>query len=558
MKPFLLRHPILQILTLLVVSTLWLKAVPVITSVRRNADRVGKYAKLELTVGLTAVYTNAYNPDDIDVWGEFTSPSHKLWKINGFYNGAQWKIRFAANETGDWSYVVKAKDATGTGQGTPARFTCKVSTNHGWVRIAPNHRYLAYDDGTSFYGVGACYPWGDTTGGFDRMRALGLNIYVYWNGTYDRDGGNNLIESTNSGLGSYDQGKCARLDRLITWSEERGLGMILVVWPHDYLCEGMRGWTHGWSRNPYNTITTSRGFYGDTNAWAYQEKMYRYIIARWGYSAGLASWQTIDEIAGTSGWSNRVDANVWAGKIAAYFQHNDFFKHPTTASHGDFWDEGNKGNDLPNTEVYRNSSTSNLVSTIHRLWNGYEKPCIMGETGLDRSARIVHRKLWAGLASGISVTPLFWSFNQGWNNASASQFAPFEKFIADINFAGLTSLAQAKVAVPDAGAYGITSDQLTFGWLTGDISGKTLSVTGLKNGAYHLEWWDCATGSVLSTKNLLVAGGSLSADIPVLAPPPENPSAGATNSQAAGSANNPTAASPAAASDDLAFKIIRG
>jgi hypothetical protein len=306
----------------------------------------------------------------------------------------------------------------------------------------------------------------------------------------------------------------------------------------------MRGWPHAWSRNPYNTITTSRGFYDDTNAWAYQEKLYRYIIARWGYSASLAGWQTIDEIGGTSGWTNRVDANVWTGKIAAYFQQNDPFQHPTTASQGDFWDEGNKANDLPNTELYRNNSTSNLVSIIHRLWNGYEKPCIMGETGLDRSATIVHRKLWAGLASGISVTPLFWSFNQGWNNAAAAQFAPFEKFIAGINFAGLTSPAPAKVAVPDAGACGITSDQLTFGWITGDISGKTLSVTGLQNGAYRLEWWDCASGTVLSTKILPVTGGSLSADIPVLAPPPQNRSTDAANGQAAGSTNHPVATSP--------------
>ncbi|MGP8200355.1 MAG: DUF5060 domain-containing protein [Limisphaerales bacterium] len=545
-------------MTLLVVSTLWLKAAPVVTSVKRNAGRVGKYAKLELTVGLNAHYTNAYNPDDIDLWGKFTSPSRKVWRINGFYDGAQWRIRFAANETGDWSYIVRAKDATGTGWGTPGRFTCKASANHGWVRIAPNHRYLAHDDGTSFYGVGACYPWGNTTAGFDRMQALGMDTYVYWNGTYDRDGGNNLIESTNSGIGHYDQGKCARLDKLIAWSEERGLGMILVVWPHDYLSDHMRGWPSGWSRNPYKTITSSRGFYGDTNAWAYQEKMYRYIIARWGYSAGLAGWQTIDEIAGTSGWTNRGDANVWAGKIAAYFQNNDPFQHPTTASEGDFWDAGNKANDLPNTEIYRNNSTSNLVSTIHRLWDGYEKPCIMGETGLDRSGRTAHRKLWVGLASGLSVTPLFWSFNQGWNNAVASQFAPFEKFIAGMNFAGLTSLAQAKIVVPDAGAYGITSDQLTFGWITGDISGKTFSVTGLKNGAYRLEWWDCATGVVLSTKSLSVANGSLSAEIPVLAPPPQNLPAGATSSPAAGSTNNPSAAGPATASDDLAFKIIKG
>ena len=514
---------------------------PVISTVASNTNQVGKYAKLELTVGLTATFSNAYNPDEVDLWGEFTSPSRKAWKVNGFYDGAQWKIRFAANETGTWSYVVKARDATGVGRGQTGHFTCVSSANHGWVRIAPNHRYLAYDDGTSFYGVGACYPWSDTAAGFDRMKALGFNIYVYWNGTYDRDGGNNLIESTASGIGRYDQAKCARIDNLINWSEDRGLGMVLVIWPHDYLCAGgMGGWPVGWNKNPYGSIVAARDFYSDTNAWACQEKMYRYIIARWGYSAGLASWQTIDEISGTSGWSNRVAANAWAGKIGAYFQKNDPFHHPSNASHGNFWDEGNKVNDLSNTEIYGNYSVSNVVSTIHKLWNGYDKPCIMGETGIDRTAAGNHRRLWAGLASGISVTPLFWSFNQGWNNSVADQFAPFEKFIADLNFAGLTAPALAQVAVEDASAYGVTSDQLTFGWITGDIAGKALRVSGLRNGAYRLEWWNCASGAIVSTARLSAADGSLSAPVPPL---PESAVAPAA------------AASPATA--DLAFKLIK-
>jgi hypothetical protein len=458
-------------------SPVSLLAAPIINSVSRNADQVGKYAKLELTVGLTAVFTNAYDPDEVDLWAEFKSPSHKSWRVNGFYDGAQWKIRFAAKETGGWSYVVKLKDADGSARTTAAGFECVASTNHGWVKIAPNHRYLSYDDGTSFYGVGACYPWAATTSGFDVMQSLGFNVYVYWNGTYDWAGGNNLIESRASGLGRYDQGKCSRIDDLINWSETRELGMILVVWPHDYLSENMHGWPSAWSKNPYNTITTSAAFYGDTKAWDYQKKMYRYIIARWGYSPALAGWQTIDEISGTSGWKkNQAVANAWTAKITGFFQANDPFKHPTTASHGSFWDRGNKVNDLSNTEIYGDYSTSNIVSIIRQLWNGYDKPCIMGETGADRNDGIAHRKLWAGLASGISITPLLWSFNQGWSGTLSSQYSPFEKFIADINFAGLTSLAQAKVGVPDASAYGITSDQLTFGWITGDISGKNLNV----------------------------------------------------------------------------------
>ena len=513
------------LLLLLAAPGLW--AAPVIDSVQASATQVGRYEKLELTVGLTAAFTNAYDPDQVDLWGEFTapvtnSPWHfwhpsappKVWRVNGFFDGAQWQIRFAPNQTGRWSFVVQARDAGGLARSAAGHFACVPSTNHGWVRVAPNHRYLARDDGTSFYGVGACYPWGNTTAGLDRMQALGFNLYVYWNGTYDRDGGNNLIASLASGVDHYDQGKCRRIDNLITDSEARGLGMILVIWPHDYLCENLGGWPARWSQNPYHTITTSGAFYGDTNAWAEQEKLYRYIIARWGYSPALAAWQTIDEISGTSGWrADQTAANAWAGKIAEYFQTNDPFAHPTTASHGDFWDHGDRVNNLSNTEIYGNYSVTNIAGTAQKLWNNYEKPCLMGEMGLDRNARLAHRKIWTGVASGLAVTPLLWSFTQGWTTNVSAQYAAFNQFIAGVDFARLTSLAQATVEVPGAQAYGITSDQLTFGWVTGNFAGQNLKVSGLPNGTCRLEWWDCQTGGVLATSPATVTDGTLTAAI---------------------------------------------
>ena len=505
-------HSVL-IITLSVLS-LW--AVPSITLVSKNAGQVGTYSKLELTVGLTASYANPYDPAQIDLWTEFTSPANKLWKVKGFYDGTEWKVRFAANEIGVWSYVVKATDASGTGSSTAGNFTCVASPNHGWVKVAQNQRYLCYDDGTSFYGVGPCYPWGPTTSGLDQLKRYGCNTWLYWNGTYDGSGGNNLIESMASGIGKYDQGKCTRIDSLIAWSEARGPEMILVIWPHDYLCENLGGWPSQWSSSPYSTITSCAAFYGDTNAWTYQTKLYRYIIARWGYSMALGGWQTVDEISGTCGWSNQATANAWTGKIAAYFQTNDPFRHPTEASQGNYWAAGDSVNDLSNTEVYGNLSDTNIASTVQTLWTGFKKPCIMGETGYVQDVTVFHSVLWSALAAGASITPLWWAFlpDQNWNNADSAQYPPFVKFIAGLNVAGLTSLAQAHVAVAGAKAWGITSDQVAFGWISGTISGKNLSLTGLANGNYQVEWWDCTAGTTISTNTSSMTNGTLTTAIP--------------------------------------------
>jgi hypothetical protein len=536
-----------------------LPASAAITSVTSNADAIGKYAKLELTVGLSETYANPYDPDQIDLSAQFTAPSKKVWKVNGFYDGTTFRVRFAANETGNWSYLVSATDAKGTARSQAGTFICKDSDLHGWVKVAPNNRYLQCDDGTSFYGVGCCHAWSVSTQTLDRMKALGFNTYVYWNGTYDSGGGTRLIESTASGIGRYDQQKCTRLDTLINWNEARNMGMILVILPHDYGCEQLGGWKAAWSLNPYKDIVTSAKYYTDETSWAYQQKQYRYIIARWGYSTGIVGWQTVDEISGTNGWvADQAGANQWAAKIARFFQTNDPFRHPTTASHGSFWDEGNKANDLPNTEVYGNYSPPNIAATVQKLWNGYQKPCIMGETGADRDGAVSHAKIWSAMAAGISITPLLWQFTQGWNDSISAQYPAFNKFIADINFAGLKNPAQAKVSIPGtdpmlvpargargpggrgaatppgaasrpapptsaptnvAGVWAITSDQMTFGWMTGAIAGKSLKLTGLRDGVYTMQWWDCAQGRVISTSDVTAANGTLTASIPATSQP---------------------------------------
>lgn len=488
-----------------------LRAAPTPGTITRNSDTVGKYEKLELTVDLAGTFANPYDPDVIDLSAQFTSPSGKAWKINGFWDGSHWKIRFAANETGNWSYVVTAKDASGSASGPAGAFTCAPSQYHGWIKVAPNNRYLAYDDGTSFFGIGMCYCWSVTTAGLTALQTAKCNTWVYWNGTYDNNGGQNLVESKSSGVGKYDQGKCARVDSLLSWSEARGLGMIFVIWPHDYIASSMPGsWVNAWSSNPYSTLGSAAGFYSDATMWNYQQKAYRYMIARWGYSRGLEGWQTIDEISGTDGWSNQTAANAWTAKIGAYFHANDPFKHPTNGSHGNYWAAGNAANDLANTENYGNQSVAGWATLVSQLWNGAAKPAMSGEAGGQSCTSDI---LFATMANGMAMNPMAWQYNQGLSG-STGVFPSFANFVNGIDFAKLTNPAKAIVSVSGATAYGIKCDQGAFGWISGSASGKSLGIEGLPDAAYTVTFYDCAGGKDLSTGSVTVSGGVLTANIP--------------------------------------------
>src|SRR5690606_18485938 len=124
-------------------------------------------------------------------------------------------------------------------------FEAVPSANHGWIQVsAANRRYLAYRDGTSFYGVGIAYPWGITDDNLDRIASHGGNLVTYWNGNYDNaggGGGRNQLQSTTFGVDKIDPLKAARIDDLLDSFEKRGLHMNFVIWPHDSLTDKLQG-----------------------------------------------------------------------------------------------------------------------------------------------------------------------------------------------------------------------------------------------------------------------------------------------------------------------------
>ena len=77
---------------------------PSILSVRADEATVGLYEKFELRVDLKATYTNPFDPEEIDLWAEFTAPSGKKWNIWGFYNPSSWAslwmVRFSPTKGG--------------------------------------------------------------------------------------------------------------------------------------------------------------------------------------------------------------------------------------------------------------------------------------------------------------------------------------------------------------------------------------------------------------------------------------------------------------------------
>jgi hypothetical protein len=423
-------------------------AQPVINNATFSPDPVGLYEKLELTIDLTASYTNPFDPDELDLWAIFTSPTAASWNIKGFWDGTQWKIRFAADETGIWNFTVYVRDQTGQSNSSVENFTVSSSLKHGWLRVSSSDpHFLVYDDGPPFYGIGQCRPWSLSAvpNIFSDMQSHGMNALVYWMPHWD-----NILVSMATGYDHYAMDHANNIDDVVEAAEAHDVSLFLTIWNHDEL----RGTGHSWGNpgfegyNPFSLLSSATGFMSDLTSWSYQEKLYRYIIARWGYSRAIGQWLTVSEIDGTTNTNNN-DAATDPGhaKINAYFKNNDPFNHPTTASKsGDkWWPNGYALMDVPQIHSYDEANDAVAIADriaywTREMWNNFDKPNFIGEFGTSSTAlqpRHFHNGIWASFSAGAAITAMDWNDGSSFGDLTPAMYdhaAYLANFISGVQF----------------------------------------------------------------------------------------------------------------------------
>ncbi|MFC1582164.1 DUF5060 domain-containing protein [Planctomycetota bacterium] len=512
-----------------------------------SAASIGQYEKLELNLALTFTdeYTNPFDPDEIDMRGVFTSPTAAEWTVPAFWDGLAWKIRFAADETGEWTCRVEADTMTENRVSTDQTFTVNPSGLNGWIRVSDDDlHFLEYDSGESFLGRGHCRPWWldpeDESNTFNpvlvqvnnvnqinwngmnldslcaAMNAAGMNWLVYWLAPWD----NLLVTSDDqhgagyigSGCDRYDMNAAVNLDRLFETAEQYGIHIQLCLWPHDALRDTMHDWyvnwnsAEWWSLNPFNQINPdAAAFFTDSGSWAVQAKLYRYMIARWGYSQALGMWDVAVEIDGTMAGANAV---TWVQGMTDYFHANDPFGHPVTGSRydgGSSWDAGFAVMDVPQMHYYSNredpvAAGDDIAAGIAYLRANFAKPAFYGEFGTDNQVYQpdhLHAGIWASLAAGSAICALDWNDGGNWGDMTPAMYDHMlilSAFTQDIAFDKL-GLQEAALSAGGLTVLGMGNNTFAFGWIqdpvqSATITGAVLQYSGLSDGNYTVEWWD--------------------------------------------------------------------
>jgi len=268
----------------------------------------------------------AANPfTDAALKGEFISPSGKKILADGFYDGGTtWRLRFAPNEEGEWSYVLRGEGVEIRQDG---KLRCTAARGHGFLRIDPKNPYaFAYSDGTPFFPMGdTCYGLFDDspitpelraeylktryaqrfnfvrlTVGHSPARAASDPIYWAWGVTLSKPD-----------LDRFNPAFFHAFDDLIRRMRAVGMNAELILL--------------NFYRPPYTDIT----------AWtpARERLWLRYLIARYSAFENIFLWTIANEYETHPDGKYRLDypADVdWAKATARFIKANDPYKHLVT------------------------------------------------------------------------------------------------------------------------------------------------------------------------------------------------------------------------------------
>ncbi|HEY5552213.1 MAG TPA: DUF5060 domain-containing protein [Opitutaceae bacterium] len=400
---------------------------------------------------------NNFDPDIIRVTAAFTAPSGRTLAIPAFWyqehtralvDGAQvltpsappeWRLRFTPDEAGEYSLelsiVIDGDTALKPASATFSFAPAAGDAPRGWIRVGADERYLATSDGTPLRLIGANVCWGGAraTYNFDdwfaAMADAGENFARLWFAPWSMG-----IEHKPGTLNRYDLAEAWQADYVVELAEEHGINFLIAMDHHGMFMANDPAWggsNNFWLRaSPYSVenggpCKSPDVFFTSETARRLYQKRLRYMIARWGWSTRMVSWQFFNEIDNAFiPRSDLVHEHVveWHRAMGRWLRAHDPYGHLVSTSltgasdRPDFWN-------MPELDfaVYHSYGEADPALYVARLSDDfvrrYDKPVMIGEFGTDFRhwniaadpyLRGFRQGLWGGTLGGSMGTSMSW------------------------------------------------------------------------------------------------------------------------------------------------------
>ncbi|HET7011325.1 MAG TPA: DUF5060 domain-containing protein [Anaerolineales bacterium] len=554
--------------------------VPPLAILPLEATRFELYGLVELDLLTSIVPENPFDPEELDMRVEFTSPSGSKVDVGAFWYQAfeaalgtpegdpGWKVRFTPTETGAWTAV--ARVPARSLESDSITFEVLPSDHPGFVRIHRDHpRYFAFDNGQFFFPVGLNLAWWTQTGN-------ALTDYRKWMSPFSANGGDVIrvwmadwsfaIEGVDTRLGNYEKRlkRAWYLDRIFEFAESLDVYVLLVL----LNCADYNDWqTNGWNMNPYNAdrggpLDHPAEFVTNAEARALLQRKLNYIVNRWGYSPRLFAWEWWNEVNLTP-FSDEA-LIPWFQEMTAYLRARDVNRHLTTNSYAIkdvsiTWT-------LPELDIiqkheYSDQTGSEVRDLAERAAADFErlaasappKPILLGEFGfggedrgelLDQTGIHLHNGLWATTFVGYAGSGMYWFWDIYVERYNLwYHFRGLDRFLEDIDLTTYEPFSPLQISGPagaEAVGLGLRGEDLLV-WIrsnayTGQaaeaeyrragsgaftysppvVEGQRLTLSGMEDGLYSIRWYDPQRGQWLDPAEAAADDGLLVVSIPSL------------------------------------------
>ncbi|TVR44861.1 MAG: DUF5060 domain-containing protein [Planctomycetota bacterium] len=407
---------------------------------------IAAWQPYEARFALSREVDNPYDPQQAEVSAELNGPQGQRFRFPAFWiipqqltldgnrelarpkGEGHWAWRFSFPEAGQWrlrfqallhphsdAEPVSAESAWFTVEVAPAEPTAQLP-----VERSADPRYFQTIDGSWFYPMGLTIRSpGDErqnilTRGYEgfpgsrHFEGLGTQAYEHWFTQLANAGGNfvriwmspwwgalewNRDWDGYGGLGRYNQGNAARMDRLLELARKHGIYMQWELLNHGMTSETVDQQWHpdpqrGELGSPFNQlnggpIRHAHEFYSDETAWRYHQMRLRYIIARWGHAPQVMAWVLSSEMEFTgafwneaynrrSGSDHSPTLNAWIERNLDWFSEYDPIQRPVTVHFSHPWRAA---------QLWR--SLSRLGFNYSNAYTGYQRA--QGQLGHPRS-----------------------------------------------------------------------------------------------------------------------------------------------------------------------------
>ena len=374
----------------------------------------------------------------------------------------------------------------------------------------------------------------------DNVTSGEVNIDYFSMKEMDANGnvvGGELIRDPSPDMYSYvDQRPAKYFDDQLTSGEQNGFY-------YKYVVQDKNDWIPNHLSTEGVFVNVGGGYYqniGRASHWL-QEQWWRYLIARWGYSTSVHSWELNNEGAPDNGTGEHARMTQ---EFAKFMHDNDPQKHLATTSFWccwmpTFWGDKTNFPDVNYADWHRYLETGGEVSDIPNFINtigktvhdsDIGKPAIIGESGMNldvvgptdpnlSNGIWFHDYLWAQVgANGVSFPNYWWSEHFRLISGGVAGISlPFSKFIGglDLNKGGYSDIVpvsassnsnirifgQVNFAKGKAHAW-VQNRNHSFRNTNPAGESGTVKVRLTPSTFYDVEWWNTYTGTTTKSETL--------------------------------------------------------